>query len=225
MDDHPIVLQGCRQLLVDAGVDEIIEAKTLVEGFSLYRTRTPDIIILDLAMRTGALNGLSFLRRLRLFDKTTPVLVFTMHGDTVVVGRALQLGATGYLLKDSPPDEIVKAFMKMRDGKPYLSHELASDVVFEHARRKTNPMRNLSLRELETLMFIAEGKPYGAIAESLNVSYKTVANTCANLKVKLGAHSLSELIRIAIDHLPTLKQTRNASDVYDSYNAMREKSE
>jgi DNA-binding NarL/FixJ family response regulator len=70
IDDHPIVLQGCRQLLVDAGVNEIIEAQSIAEGFNLYRTKRPNVIIVDLAMRTGALNGLSFVRRLRLFDKS-----------------------------------------------------------------------------------------------------------------------------------------------------------
>jgi len=73
IDDHPIVLQGVRQLLEDAGVNQITQALTLAEGFRLYRTHKPDVIIVDLAMRTRALGGLSFIRRLRLHDQQTPI--------------------------------------------------------------------------------------------------------------------------------------------------------
>ena len=118
IDDHPIVLQGCRQLLEDAGVENIVQAQTLADGFRLYRMQKPDVIIVDLAMRTGALDGLSFIRRLRLHDARTPVLVFTMHSDPVIVSRALEVGATGYVLKDTSSDEVLKAFQKVREGRP-----------------------------------------------------------------------------------------------------------
>jgi two-component system invasion response regulator UvrY len=95
IDDHPIVLQGCRQLLEDAGVEQIVQAQSLADGFRLYRAQKPDVIIVDLAMRTGALGGLSFIRRLRLHDQKTPILVFTMHSDPVIVSRALEVGVTG----------------------------------------------------------------------------------------------------------------------------------
>ena len=203
IDDHPIVLQGCRQLLEDAGVEQIMEAQSLADGFRLYRTQKPDLIIVDLAMRTGALGGLSFIRRLRLHDQKTPILVFTMHSDPVVVSRALEVGATGYVLKDTAPDEMLKAYHKVRDNKPYLSHDLASEVAFMEARGTTNPLRRMTVRELQTLALVAEGKPYGVIAEQLHVSYKTVANTCTQLKAKLGVRTLPELMRIAIQHLPT----------------------
>ena len=105
IDDHPIVLQGCRQLLEDAGVDNIVQAQSLADGFRLYRVQRPDVIIVDLATRTGGLGGLSFIRRLRLHDQRTPVLVFTMHSDPVIVSRALEVGATGYVLKDASSED------------------------------------------------------------------------------------------------------------------------
>ena len=203
IDDHPIVLQGVRQLLEDAGVEQIAQARTLAEGFRLYRTHKPDVIIVDLAMRTGALGGLSFIRRLRLHDQQTPILVLTMHSDPVIVSRALEVGATGYELKDTSSDEVVKAFQRMRDNRPYLSHDLASEVAFMEARGTTNPLRRMTVRELQTLALVAEGKPYGVIAENLHVSYKTVANTCTQLKPKLCVRTLPELMRIAIQHLPS----------------------
>jgi two-component system, NarL family, invasion response regulator UvrY len=210
VDDHPIILEGCVQLLKAAGASQIMQAQTAIEGFRLYRTQKPDVVIVDLAMRTGTLNGLSFLRRLRLHDQETPVLVFTMHSDPVIVSRALELGATGYVLKDTSPEEFLKAFQHVRDGKPYLSHDVAADVAFKQAREKANPLRRLTLRELQTLALVAEGKPYGIIADQLNVSYKTVANTCTQLKSKLGAQTLPELMRIALDHLPSITRARRS---------------
>ncbi|MEG6509043.1 response regulator transcription factor [Methyloligella sp. 2.7D] len=204
IDDHPIVLQGCRQLLEDAGVSEITQAQSLSDGFRMYRNQKPDVLIVDLAMRTGALGGLSFIRRLRLHDTETPILVFTMHSDPVIVSRALEVGATGYVLKDTSSEEVLKAFQRVRENKPYISHDLASEVAFMEARGTTNPLKKMTVRELQTLALVAEGKPYGVIAEQLHVSYKTVANTCTQLKAKLGVKTLAELMRIAIQHLPSV---------------------
>ena len=87
IDDHPIVLEGCRQLLKFAGVKRIVQTQSLAYGFRLYRSKKPDLIIVDLAMRTGALGGLSFIRRLRLHDTRTPILVFSMHNDPFTAAR------------------------------------------------------------------------------------------------------------------------------------------
>ena len=119
IDDHPIVLQSVRQLLEDAGVNQITQALTLAEGFRLYRTHKPDVIIVDLAMGTW-LGGLSFIRRLRLHDQQTPIFVLTMHSDPVIVSRVLEVGATGYVLKDTSSDEVLKAFQRVRENRPYL---------------------------------------------------------------------------------------------------------
>jgi two-component system invasion response regulator UvrY len=98
-------------------------------------------------------------------------------------------------------DEVLKAFQRVRENRPY--HDLASEVAFMEARGTTNPLRRMTVRELQTLALVAEGKPYRVIAEHLHVSYKTVANTCTQLKAKLGVRTLPELMRIAIQHLPS----------------------
>ena len=126
-----------------------------------------------------------------------------MHSDPVIVSRALEVGATGYVLKDTSSEEVLKAFQKVREGRPYLSHDLASEVAFMEGKGATNPLKRMTERELETFALVAEGKPYGVIAEHLHVSYKTVANTCTQLKAKLGVRTLPELMRIAIQHLPS----------------------
>lgn len=203
IDPHPMALQRCLRLFEEAGATEIHQAQTVAEGLRLYRRHKPEMIVADLAMQTGALGGLSLIRHLRIHDDTTPILIFTMHSDPVIVSRAIEIGATGYVLKDAPSDEVVRAFNKVRMGGSYLSHELASDVASMEARGKSNPLRAMTLRELQTLALIAEGRPYGAIAEELNVSYKTVANTCAQLKSKLGVRRLPELTRAALHYLPS----------------------
>ncbi len=93
-------------------------------------------------------------------------------------------------------------FHRVLQGRTYLSHEVASEVVFTEAKSAASPFKSLTLRELQMLQMISEGKPYGIIAQELNVSYKTVANTCSLIKGKIGARSLPELMRIALKHLP-----------------------
>lgn len=203
IDDHPIVLQGCRRILEDAGHGPIFAASTAADGFRAYRRDRPGFIVLDLALRAARLGGLSFVRRLRVHDAHVPVLVFSMHRDPVIVSRALELGANGYLLKDTPSGELAVAVGAISAGKRYLSLELASEVVLLNAREQQNPLRGMTLRELETLSHLAEGKSLGAIAKELHLSYKTISNTAAQIKAKLGVTSITELTRAAIRHLPS----------------------
>lgn len=202
IDDHPFVLQGCARTLEDIGAARVFQAKSLADGYRQYRAHKPNVIIVDLTIKQALLGGLSLVRRLRLHDKRTPILVLSMHSDPTIVRRALEAGATGYILKDAPPCDFLKAFHTVRQGRPYLSHDVASDIAFSETRSATSPLRSLSVRELQTLSLIASGQSYGAIAEELGVSYKTVANTTSQIKTKLGARNLPELMRIAIQHIP-----------------------
>ncbi len=208
IDDHPIVLQGCRRVLEDAGVQEVVVALNLIEGFRAYRNEHPDIIIVDLAIKKAALVGLSFIRRLRTHDKRTPILVLTMHEDPMIASQALRLGANGYILKDTSSVDIVNALHSVRQGKTFLSYDIASAIAVMETKGKPNPLYGMSLRELQTLELIAKGKQYGAIADELNVSYKTIANTSSHIKMKLGVKSLPELMRMAIDYLPEISSRR-----------------
>ncbi|MBS0252992.1 MAG: response regulator transcription factor [Proteobacteria bacterium] len=208
IDDHPIVLQGCRRVLEDSGIDDIVLASNLIEGFRAYRHDKPDLIIIDLAIKKGVLGGLSFIRRLRIHDKHTPILVLTMHEDPMIASQSLRLGANGYILKDTSSVDILKALQAVRQGKTFLSHAIASAIAVMETKGRTNPLNGMTLRELQTLELIAQGKQYAAIAEELHVSYKTIANTCSQIKTKLGVKSLPELMRIAIDHLPEMSGQR-----------------
>lgn len=202
IDDHPIVLQGCSRLLQDAGVERVLEASTVLSGYRLFRREKPDVVIVDLALQGNGLSGLMLVRRLRAQSARTPILVFSMHGDPVIASRALEAGATGYVLKDTSSGGLLEAFEKVRRGQPYMSHELAMQVALLSTRsRAAGPLADVTPRELQTLSLLAEGKDYAHIAEELGISYKTVANTCSQLKMKLGANSLPELVRRSIQYL------------------------
>ena len=198
IDDHPIVLQGCRRVLEDAGVENVLEARDLTSGYRLYRRHHPGVVIIDLGMQGSGLGGLSLIRRIRAHEPRTRILVFSMHSDPIIVARALEAGANGYLLKDTSSAELLKAFETVRSGSPYLSNNLAMEVALVRTGVRANPLAELTPRELQTLSLLAEGKPYGRIAAELNVSYKTVVNTCSQLKQKLDARNLPELIRAAV---------------------------
>jgi len=201
IDDHPIVQQGCRRLLEDAGVERVLEASTVLGGYRLFRREKPDVVIVDLALNGSGLSGLMLVRRLRAQNARTPILVFSMHGDPVIASRALEAGATGYVLKDTSSGALLEAFEKVRRGQPYMSHDLAMQVALLGSRSRTTPLADITPRELQTLALLADGKDYTAIAGELGVSYKTVANTCSQLKSKLGATSLPELVRASIQYL------------------------
>ncbi len=211
IDDHPMVLQGCRCVLQDAHVPDIHEAGDAVAGYRAYRRCRPDMVVIDLALHGNGLGGFALIRRIRVHDSRTSILVFSMHGDAVIVSRALEAGANGYLLKDTAPEDFLAAFQAVRRGQPYLSHQLAMQVATLGMRSRENMIGTVTPRELQTMALIADGKSYGQIADELGVSYKTVVNTCSQLKVKLGAHNLPELMRMSIEFLSSSPSRRPGS--------------
>ena len=203
IDDHPVIFEATRKLFERVGVSRTLYANRLSQGFRLYRTAKPDLIFIDLFIGGGPLRGLSFIRRLRLVDQHTPIIVLSMHGDPLIASHALKIGANGYVVKDAEPEELIQAFKNVRDGAPYVSHDMASQIAFLASRQHAgNPLEGISEREAEILSQLAKGKSYRRIADNLLVSYKTVANTTSALKRKLGARSLPELMQIAMRYLP-----------------------
>ena len=202
IDDHPIVLQGCRRMLEDSGVGTVLDARELASGYRLYRRHRPDVVIVDLAMQGSGLGGIDLIRRIRSHDQRARILVFSMHSDPIIVSRALQTGATGYLLKDTSSEELVRAVENVAAGHPYLGSDLAMRVALAGTGMSRNPLADLTPRELQTLGLLAQGKSYGRIAAELNVSYKTVVNVCYQLRQKLDVHTLPELIRLSVQLVP-----------------------
>jgi two-component system, NarL family, invasion response regulator UvrY len=201
IDDHPVVLQGCRRVLEDAGIT-VLEARDISTGYRLYLRHKPDVVIIDLAMHDGGLGGLSLVSRISANNPRSGIIVFSMHRDPAIVARALQAGAKGYVVKDTSSEELTKAIETVQTGNAYLSHELAVQVVMAQTPARQSPLAQLTPRELQTLSLLAEGKPYDRIARELKVSYRTVVNLSYHLKQKLGARTMPELIRTAVRLLP-----------------------
>ena len=202
IDDHPIVAEGCRRLFKEAGAENVILARSFVEGLAFYRSKRPDLIVFELAIEGNVLAGLSFIHRLRVLDKTTPLLALTVVREPIVVGQALKQGTTSYLLKDASEEEILKAFNCTRHGRAYLSEKIATEVLLALVGRQTDSLQNLTLREYQTLALISQGKSLGTAAAQLNIGSKTVANTCTRLKAKLGVRTFAELMAAGIRLMP-----------------------
>jgi DNA-binding NarL/FixJ family response regulator len=197
IDDHPIVLQGCRRVLEDAGIEQVLAASDMVSGYRLYLRHRPDVAVVDLAIQGKGLGGLELIRRIRAQDAGANILVLSMHNDPVIVARSLEAGASGYVLKDTSSEELVKAVQQVSAGVPFLSGDLAMKVALTGTSART-PLSDLTPRELQVLALLADGKPYDAIARELGVSYKTVVNVSSQLKGKLGASTLPQLISTAV---------------------------
>jgi two-component system, NarL family, invasion response regulator UvrY len=198
IDDHPIVLQGCHRILAEAGFAPIIEARDPEAARQHFRRQRPDVTVVDLALQESGLAGLALIRTLRQIDPRARILVFSMHSDPVIAARALEAGATGYLIKDTAPEDLVEAVRKVAAGTPYLSGPLALEVALAGAGVNRSPLDDLTPRELQTLNLLARGMSYGRIAAELNVSYKTVVNVSYQLKQKLDVRTLPELVRASV---------------------------
>ena len=202
VDDHPIVLQGCRRILEDAGGATVFEASDVATGYDLFCSNQPDVVVIDLSMRDVGLAGLTLIRRINEADRRVPILVLSMHRDPAIVVQALEAGAVGYILKDTATEELLKAIQEVKGGKRYLSHSLAIDIAVSRIPTRSASVADLSSRELEALTLLAKGKSYAQIAEELNVSYKTVVNISWQLKKKLHVESLPALVQKATQLLP-----------------------
>jgi two-component system invasion response regulator UvrY len=199
IDDHPIVLQGCRRVLEDAGMAPVLTASDIVTGYRLWRRHEPDVAVIDLAIQGKGLAGIDLIRRIRAHKPRARVLVLSMHNDAMIIARSLEAGATGYVLKDTSSDQLVKAVQQVATGAPYLDAEIAMKVaMIGSGRAGANPLSDLTPRELQVLALLADGKPYDRIASELNVSYKTIVNVSSQLKQKLQAGNLPELISTAV---------------------------
>ncbi len=203
IDDHPIVLQGCRRVLEDAGMAPVLTASDLVSGYRLYCRHEPDVAVVDLAIQGKGLGGIDLIRRIHAYRPRARIVVLSMHNDPMIVSRSLEAGATGYVLKDTSSEQFVKAVQQVAAGSPYLDGELAMKVAFIGSGARGNPLADLTPREMQVLALLADGKSYDRIAGEINVSYKTVVNVSSQLKQKLQAGNLPELVSTAVKLLAT----------------------
>ena len=200
-DDHGVVAEGLRHL-VSAHTDlQVIGlAENGREVVQVALETTPHIVLMDHAM--PLLNGTEATRLIRDRCAQTRVIMLPMYSDAVHVYRALQAGATGYIIKKSVAKEVFDAIWTVHRGGRYLSKQLA-DLVIDHLVHRSvpdDPLDRLSSRERQVLQLLAEGHSVAAIAVTLSLSPKTVETYRARMMEKLGIFELAGLVRFAIQH-------------------------
>ncbi|MGC9336368.1 MAG: response regulator [Anaerolineae bacterium] len=199
-DDHAVVRQGLKQILGDTPEMLVAgEAATGQEVLDRVRAETWDVIVLDISMPDRS--GLDILKQLRSERPKLPVLVLSMYSEDQYARRVLSAGASGYLTKDSAPDELVKAIRKVVSGGRYVSAFLAEKLAFEiGADSNKLPHETLSDREFQVLRLIAAGNSVTEIAAELYLSPKTVSTYRARLLQKMNLGTNAELIHYAIQN-------------------------
>jgi two-component system, NarL family, invasion response regulator UvrY len=197
VDDHPIVVSGCKALLETEPGIEVIDAADGNSGYVAYFARHPDVAVIDLNL--PGMSGLEVCRRILQRQPDARIIVFSMNDDPVFAARAIEAGAKGYVTKNNDPNLFAEAVRRVAADGVYLHPEMARAIAFLGAGGNASQVSALSPRELEILRLLAAGKAMAEIADDLSISYKTVANNCTQLRQKLGARSAMDLMRIAID--------------------------
>lgn len=195
VDDHPIVRAGVRSLVADgAGVDVVAEAATGEDAVALARHLRPDVVLCDLRLGEG-IDGIETTRRLRELDPAPAVVILTTFDRDVEILGAVEAGASGYLLKDAPPAEIVAAIRSAAQGQTVLSPELTARMV----RVLREPRVRLTEREFDVLRLLDTGASNREIAKTLFVTEATVKTHLVHLFDKLGVDSRSRAVAVARD--------------------------
>ena len=196
VDDHHLVRKGLRQLLErELNIRVVAEAADGREALGIVDRHRPDVVVMDVEM--PGINGIEATGRIRTEYPETQVVMLSMHSDPVLIRRAFDKGARGYVLKKSMGVELIKAIRTVCKGVTYHSRSIErSKYPVEQQPRSTTPQ--LTVREREVLRLIAAGNTNQQIAGTLRISVKTVEIHRSNLMAKLSTHSLPDLIRTAI---------------------------
>jgi DNA-binding NarL/FixJ family response regulator len=199
-DDHALVRAGIRSLLERiSGVEVVGEASNGREAMELIRTESPDLVLLDIAMKE--LGGLETLPRITKNFPSVKVIILSAHANEEYVIRALRSGAAGYMLKDAASVELELAITAVSQGKTYLSPSISRTVIDSYLERvgsQSSPLEQLTPRQREILQLIGEGKNTKEIAHTLEISVKTVEAHRLQLMARLNIHDLPGLVRYAI---------------------------
>jgi DNA-binding NarL/FixJ family response regulator len=201
-DDHAIVRQGLKQILSETE-DLVVagEADDGAEALQLARQQEWNVFLLDVSMPNR--NGIDTLKQLKKEFPKLPVLILSMHPEEQYAVRALKAGASGYLTKQSAPEQLVTAIRQVAGGRKYVSPTVAmqlADAIASDSDSEQPPHELLSDREYEVLKLIAAGKTLTQIAEELNLAVATISTFRARILSKLNLSSTAELIRYGLEH-------------------------
>ncbi len=202
VDDHTVVRQGLRALLkAEEDIEVVGEAENGRQAVGLARKTPPDVVVMDVAM--PLLNGLEATRQILRFSPTTKILVLTSYGDDDCVQQLMQAGASGYLIKQTAANDLLKAIREVQRGNAYFSPAIAKRLRDQcreafSSGQPTKKSGELTSREAEVLQLIAEGFSNKQIASELTISIKTVEKHRQQVMNKLNIHDIAGLTRYAI---------------------------
>ena len=197
VDDHPVVRRGLKQILhEEPDVKVVGEAESAQEAFKIIRTIDCDAVVLDISL-PGA-SGVEILKQLKYEYKKLPVLILSVHPEEQYAVRVMKAGASGYLTKESAPEELVKAIRKIISGGKYISSSLAERLITDIDASGKPRHEKLSDREFEIMRMIAQGKAIKKIAEELYLSEKTVSTYRKRLLEKMKMTTNAEIISYAL---------------------------
>lgn len=201
VDDHPLVRQGLSQIVANEADMEICgEAEDSPTAMKGVGEANPDAIIVDISLKGN--NGLELIKNLKAIHENIPILVFSMHDETIYAQRALRAGAKAYVMKKESPSKVVEAIRKIIKGEIYVSPSVADQVLHQIVNGpgnvSTSPVDRLTDRELEVVQLIGRGLSSREIAESLHLSVKTIESHRAHVKEKLNLRNVTELVQFSV---------------------------
>ena len=200
-DDHPIVRQGMRNLLdAEASILVVGEAEDGLQTVQMAEQLKPDVVIVDMMM--PRLNGLEAIRQITSRVPNTRCIVLSMQSADPYIVQALKAGASGYVLKDSGPSEVIGAIHQVLSGKRYLSPQLSEKLIDLFVAKVEvevlDPYNSLTAREREVMQLAAEGLSNNDIADQLSISTRTVEQHRQNMMNKMDFKNQTDLIRFAL---------------------------
>jgi len=201
VDDHPIVRQGLA-LLINREQDLIVcgEAEDAQSAMQSVTAVRPDILVVDISLNGP--DGLDLLKDIRMRHPDLPVLILSMHDESIYAERALRAGAQGYIMKQEATEKVLVALRRILSNEIYVSERIANRMLQRYIGNPTadrpSSVADLTDRELEVFRLIGEGHSTRQIAEELHISVKTVESYQAHIKEKLSLRSARELVQHAI---------------------------
>jgi DNA-binding NarL/FixJ family response regulator len=201
VDDHPIVREGLAQMINrEPDLSVCGDASHMQKAVQLMEALKPDILLVDISL--DGPDGLELLKHIRAQDPGLPVLILSMHDESIYAERALRAGANGYIMKQEATDSVLDALRRILNREVYVSPRIANKMLQQFVgmtgtERRHSSVDDLSDRELEVLRLIGAGHGTRQIAEQLHLSVKTVETYQAHLKEKLGLRNSRELVQYA----------------------------
>lgn len=199
-DDHPIIREGLKQILkISTNIAIKGEASNGVEVLKLLKNNNYDLILLDLSLPKK--NGIEVLKEIRKKYPKLPILILSIHSDEHFIIEALRNGASGYITKDSIPEELILAIKKVYSGQIYINQKVAEKLINNIKLNKgQHPHNLLSPREYQVMIKIGQGKSLKEIAEELSLSVKTISTYRARVLEKMGLKSNAQIIKYVIEN-------------------------